>query len=288
MHPFKITGPAIVSVSGGRTSGYMLWRILEAHGGTLPNDVRAVFANTGREMPATLDFVWAMQAAWNVPITWVEYRRQADGHVTFEVVSHNSASRDGKPFEQLMAGKPMLPNPVARMCTSEMKIRTIKRWGYSVFGKNVTPTQVIGLRADEPRRVERALDPVRQKRMGREYRNIALPLDAAGVTVLDVARFWRAQPFDLMLAGKWEGNCDGCFLKSRASIMRMMADHPERMDWWARMEETPRGAKGNGRKFRIDREPYAQLAQLVKDMPRLPIDETMIEGGELCDAGCGT
>ena len=33
--PFLITGPAIISVSGGRTSGYMLWRILQAHGGTL-------------------------------------------------------------------------------------------------------------------------------------------------------------------------------------------------------------------------------------------------------------
>lgn len=59
--PFRITGPAIISVSGGRTSAYMLWRILQAHGGTLPSDVHAAFANTGREMPATLDFVQDMQ-----------------------------------------------------------------------------------------------------------------------------------------------------------------------------------------------------------------------------------
>ena len=285
--PFLITGPAIISVSGGRTSGYMLWRILQAHGGTLPQDVHAVFANTGREMPATLDFVRDMQAHWGVPITWVEYRRDAAGRAAFEVVNHNNASRDGEPFMHLLAPLAALPNPVARICTSEMKIRTIKRWGYTVMGHDTLPTQVIGLRADEPRRVERALDPERQKRMGREYRNIALPLAAAGITVGDVARFWKAQPFDLMLAGNWEGNCDGCFLKSRAAIVRMHADHPERMKWWAEIEAVPRGAVGRGRFFRKDREPYAKLAELVRSMPRLPFDETMIEGGEPCDAGCG-
>jgi len=47
---FLITGPAVISFSGGRTSAYMLWRILQAHGGILPDDVVVCFANTGREM----------------------------------------------------------------------------------------------------------------------------------------------------------------------------------------------------------------------------------------------
>lgn len=45
--PFKITGPAVVSFSGGRTSGYMLYRIIAAHGGTLPDDVKVCFQNSG-------------------------------------------------------------------------------------------------------------------------------------------------------------------------------------------------------------------------------------------------
>lgn len=276
-NPFLITGPAIISVSGGRTSGYMLWRILQAHGGTLPADVHAVFANTGREMPATLDFVRDISAAWNVPITWLEFTgRRKDG---FRVVNHNSASRDGEPFAALMATQAALPNPVQRSCTQEMKIRTIKRWcvaqGWTLW------LNVVGLRADEMHRVKRTKAP-RKDRW-----TVATPLADAGVTQTDVVAFWQTQPFDLMLAGKWEGNCDGCFLKSRAATMRMMADHPERMAWWAQMEAIPRGTNGVNRRFRKDRETYAELAQLVRDTPRLPFDEGLVEGIDGCAGGCG-
>lgn len=89
--PFRITGPAIISFSGGRTSAYMLHRIIQAHGGTLPDDVIPVFANTGREMPATLDFVRDCSAAWGINVVWLEFTgRRTDG---FQAVNHNSAAR---------------------------------------------------------------------------------------------------------------------------------------------------------------------------------------------------
>jgi 3'-phosphoadenosine 5'-phosphosulfate sulfotransferase (PAPS reductase)/FAD synthetase len=274
--PFAITGPAIISVSGDRTSGYMLRRVLDAHGGTLPADVHAVFANTGREMPATLDFVRDMEAHWGQRIVWLEFTaRRADG---FREVSHNSASRGGEPFAALLAAQAALPNPVQRSCTTEMKIRTIKRWcmaqGWTHW------INVVGLRADEPRRVARTKQP-RKDRW-----TVTTPLADAGVTQPDVAEFWRAQPFDLGLAGKWEGNCDGCFLKSRAAILRMAHDYPERMQWWAEMEAIPRGTRGINRRFRKDREDYAALLYAGQHQ-LVGYDETMIEGGEPCDSGCG-
>lgn len=277
--PFHLTGPAVVSFSGGRTSAFMLWRILQAHGGTLPADVVVCFANTGREMPATLDFVRDCGAAWNVPIYWLEYRWEPGRHSVVKV-SHNSASRDGEPFEAMIRSRSALPNPVGRYCTTELKIRTQKRFLRSLGWSHWS--SAVGLRADEPTRVARALDRERTKKD--RWHNVC-PLAAAGVDEAEVFRFWRAQPFDLRLAGPWEGNCDGCFLKNRAALQRMWVDHPERMAWWADMEAIPRGA-GRGATFRADREDYATMAATMRDQGRLPFD--LNEPTLPCDmAACG-
>src|SRR5215475_13155125 len=98
--PFLIKGPALISFSGGRSSAYMLWRILQAHGGTLPDDVKVTFANTGKEMPQTLDFVRDCGERWGVEVVWLEYRRN-DGP-SFEIVTHETASRAGEPFKALI------------------------------------------------------------------------------------------------------------------------------------------------------------------------------------------
>ena len=278
--PFRITGPAVVSFSGGRTSAYMLHRILQAHGGTLPDDVVVLFQNTGREMPATLDFVRDCGAHWNVPIRWLEYRWKPGGPSYVEV-SHNSASRDGEPFEALLRGKKMLPNPVSRFCTVELKIRTMKRFIRAEYGWDRW-FSVVGLRADEPGRVARATDPKRNKK---DRWDVLCPLAVAGVEEWNVLQFWRAQPFDLRLKGRWEGNCDGCFLKNRGAITRMLRDHPERMVWWSQQERQLHHGAGQGATFRADREDYATLTSIVRDQGVLPFD---LEDSVPCtDAVCG-
>jgi 3'-phosphoadenosine 5'-phosphosulfate sulfotransferase (PAPS reductase)/FAD synthetase len=72
--PFKIIEPTVISFSGGRTSAYMLWRVLQSNNG-LPSDAMVIFANTGKEEEATLKFVNDCSVNWNVPITWLEYRK---------------------------------------------------------------------------------------------------------------------------------------------------------------------------------------------------------------------
>ena len=71
--PYRIPRPAVISFSGGRTSSYMLEHIVAAYGGTLPDDIAVVFANTGLEHPVTLDFVDTCARAWDIEIVWVEY-----------------------------------------------------------------------------------------------------------------------------------------------------------------------------------------------------------------------
>lgn len=217
-------GNVQIAFSGGRTSAYMLHQIIEANGG-LPERAMVCFQNTGREMPATLDFVQEVSERWSVPITWLEY--VGGPPVGFRVVSHNSASRNGEPFEDLIRRKQALPNQQQRFCTAELKTLTAKRYARSLGWKRWT--SVIGFRADE-----------RHRTTTPDFRYVTItPLRAAGVSKHDVAMFWRGQPFDLHLPlvnGKTlGGNCKDCFLKSEAVIAGYMRDHPED-DWSERME----------------------------------------------------
>ena len=53
--------------------------------------------------------------------------------------------------------------------------------------------------------------------------------------------FWQSQLFDLKLeninGSAPKGNCDFCFLKSEATLAAMARQHPERAEWWMRMEQ---------------------------------------------------
>lgn len=41
---YRVAGPALISFSGGRTSGYMLHEIVRAYDGKIPDDVAVCFA----------------------------------------------------------------------------------------------------------------------------------------------------------------------------------------------------------------------------------------------------
>jgi len=96
--PFKITEPTVISFSGGRTSAYLLWRVLQSNGG-MPEEAIAVFANTGKEEEATLEFVRDCEKNWGVEIHWLEYQ---DDDPKFRRVNFETASRNGEPFEMLI------------------------------------------------------------------------------------------------------------------------------------------------------------------------------------------
>ncbi len=217
-------GHVQISFSGGRTSAYLLHQLLTANGG-LPDRAKVVFSNTGREMQETLDFVQEVSERWAVPIAWVEDAKRGGGKI-FSVVSHNSASRNGEPFAELIRRKKFLPNQNARFCTEQLKILPARRYLMSLGWTEWT--NVIGIRADEAHRVKPS--PESEKRVTRWF-----PLHEAGVGNQDVMNFWRKQPFDLRVEPGY-GNCDGCFLKSEAQLAALCRDYPEKHAFWEAQE----------------------------------------------------
>jgi 3'-phosphoadenosine 5'-phosphosulfate sulfotransferase (PAPS reductase)/FAD synthetase len=254
--PFRITEPTCISFSGGRTSAYMLWRVLQSNNG-LPAEAVVCFANTGKEDEATLRFVRDCGEHWGVPINWLEYRNESAG---FAVVDFETASRQGQPFEAIIQKRNFLPNPVARFCTVELKIQPEHK-----FLRSIGWTEwenMVGIRSDEPRRVAKIRANLSGGKSGPER---LMPLAEAGITKRDVADFWLRSTFDLGLPNMggitMHGNCNLCFLKGAAQIQSLIAEKPERAIWWARMETSITNAKiTDGGRFRSDRPSYAQMA----------------------------
>jgi 3'-phosphoadenosine 5'-phosphosulfate sulfotransferase (PAPS reductase)/FAD synthetase len=270
--PYRVPGPAVVSVSGGRTSAYMLRRVLDAYGGRLPSDIHAVFANTGDEHPGTLDFVREISVRWGVPIMWVEYDTDAPNR--YREVEYETASRKAEPMRDIVTTRNYLPNWQARFCTQELKIAPMRAVMQAIMAEHGTEdawTNIVGLRWDEPDRVAklRARDA--------EW-DIAAPLYDARVSKADVLAFWAAQDFDLKIP-PWAGNCVGCFLKKRSHREAAAREMPEVIERWAALE-----AMIGARLINAEPEGYAGTLDRVRRLPVLQLVDDPDEAVSLpCD-----
>jgi len=274
MSPYHLDLPAIISFSGGRTSGYLLRQTLDAYGGRLPENLKVIFCNTGKERPETLDFVERCSLEWDVPIVWLEYRQGVPGR--FHQVTYANASRKGEPFDQLIAWKQMLPNVAMRFCTQWLKIKVSNRYVRHVLGwtpKTGGYTNAIGLRYDEPHRVMR----LRQDPKTTPGEEPIAPLHRARVGLEHVMDFWAGSPFDLALA-PYEGNCDLCFLKGQGKLQRIMNEHPELAPWWIDKEQelvgkTDRFEAARFRKSAPSYQATLELAQQPSLLDLIPFDD---------------
>jgi Phosphoadenosine phosphosulfate reductase family len=214
---FIMEEPLLISFSGGRTSAFMTRFILEYYDKNA--DTHILFANTGKENEETLVFVNECAKRWNLPIVWLEsdLNPQKGKGNNFKVVSFETASRKGEPFERLIR-KYGLPNRMSRFCSGKLKIEVMEKYmkslGYDKF------KTAIGIRADEPDRI----------------RDKWYPLFELGVTKSMVNAFWQKQDFDLGLKD-YQGNCDLCHLKSLRKRQRCIEDNPKIADWWIEMED---------------------------------------------------
>lgn len=257
MDPFLLDGATLLNVSGGRTSGLMLRRYLDANGGALPPDTHAVFCNTGVERRETLDFIDEIARRWDVSIRWLERDGRAPAGRRFREVTYETAARNGEPFEELITERSFLPNAVMRFCTSELKVNVARDFMRSQGHTHWT--SALGLRADESRRVSN----VRAK-AGDEW-DVSCPLHDAHITNTGVLAFWGAQSFDLKLKS-YEGNCTLCFQKGRTKRERIMREREDLAEWWIRQEQRIGG------RFCAHEPTYAATLDRVRRLPLLPMD----------------
>lgn len=263
------------------------------------HDIVITFANTGCEHPATLDFVHQVDRLIGGRVIWLEANVNPEhgigvGH---RVVSYETASRNGEPFERAVAKYGIFnssnPNCTGRLKTEviEHYIRTVVGWPY---GKKRTHVTAIGIRADEVDRVS----PNAAKH------GFIYPLVKAGVTKGMVLDFWRNQPFDLKLPSEAYGNCTWCWKKSMRKLMTLAKESPEVFDFPRRMEQRYERVKaqnesGVRRFFRENRsvddifdlarhpfEPYRDNVE--RDLLDGTWDESLDTGsacGESCEIG---
>lgn len=315
--PYILDTPALLCFSTGRTSAYLLYKTIEAYGGVspdgvvdgsvLPSDLIVSFQNTGKEREESLRFGQEIETRWNVPLYWLEWNDvfKEENYLTkkgerslrrknmlpwegFKIVDFAIAARQGEPYNTMIdyynqyrvfVGKSnVLPNPTARMCTANLKIKVSERLmrslGYPIFDC------ALGIRKDEPKRYTRMM--AENDRNSNPYTNVC-PLYDAGVTKPQIMEFWSKQPFDLQLDPQSdEGNCDLCFLKRADKIINIMKRTDAYDDFWIQAEER------TGEVFRRDRPSYSELRRMINENdPKIDAILARAPKEQVVDCICG-
>lgn len=214
----------VISFSGGETSAFMAQWILKNRQDEY--DIVCVFANTGQENEETLEFVEKCDKAFNLNLVWVEavINPEHGKGVRHKIVNFDSASRNGEPFEDLIAKLGMV-NQAAPFCTRDLKLGPIKSYLKSIGWKEYWTA--IGIRQDEIDRV----NPNRLKE--RIYYPLVsdMPMSKPKINF-----WWNQQPFRLNLKG-YQGNCKWCYKKSTNKLLTICVENPEYFDFPKKMED---------------------------------------------------
>lgn len=200
-------------------------------------DMRFVFANTGWEHPDTLRFVNEVDTRYDLGVTWVEAvpRRDTGKSSGHRVVTYETASRNGEPFEAVVAAYG-LPNMTFQLCNRELKRNAMQSYAQSIGWKNRTYETAIGIRADETRRVN-PKTAVNER--------LVYPLVDWFQTVKDdVLAFFEDFDWDLRIP-EHQGNCIGCFKKSDRKLLTLYRESPTNFDFAVRLDHLYRNVGPN-------------------------------------------
>lgn len=215
----------LVSFSGGRTSGYMTKMLLDKYSDKY--EIKVIFANTGFENEATLQFVHDCDTHFGFNTVWIEAvtHSGAGNGITHKVVTFDTASRNAEPFETMIE-KYGITNMQSPQCTRNLKRYPIEHYMKSIGWTKWNYELAIGIRTDEVRRVKDAVD-----------RQIVYPLVHWFPTdKQDVLDWWDDQAFDLQLL-EHQGNCKTCWKKSFNKLIMLHNEDPSQFDFFERMEK---------------------------------------------------
>lgn len=215
-----------IAFSGGRTSAYMSEKMKEVE--HKYDKVVRVFANTGQENEATLQFVKDCDDNFGFNTVWVEAevdQRKGKG-TTHRIVNFETASRNGRPFEDVIK-KYGIPNKSYLHCSRELKEHSVRSYLRSIGWKRKDYVSAIGIRHDEVHRISSNMV---------EKRIIYPLIEDYKTTKHDVLAWWRNQTFDLQLK-EHQGNCSWCWKKSERKLLTLAKESPEIFDFPNRMEK---------------------------------------------------
>lgn len=220
-------GKLLISFSGGRTSAYMMWWILNEWEDRHNWEIIVVFANTGKEVEGTLFFVDECSQEWDIPIAWVEAKCKDENGVPFsdkgwkvkhKIVNYETASRKGEPFEEMISVLG-IPSTNAPFCSKQLKRLAIESYAKSIGWEDYMVAS--GIRIDEDRPLDRG-------------RCIYPFIDIKPTTKIEVVIWFMRQPFNLQIHPD-DGNCDNCWKKDDPRLVRNMIRKPDSFIWWESM-----------------------------------------------------
>ena len=223
----------LISFSGGRTSAYMMWWLMNEWEDRADYEIVVVYANTGKEVEGTLDFINECATKWSIPIVWIESTcKDKDGvhiskkgwKVSHKLISFNTASRNGEPFEEMISILG-IPTTGAPFCSPQLKKKAIISYMKSIGWKDYYTA--ISIRFDE------------KDRMAKGWRELNFVYPFISLIPTDkqmVNAWWSRQSFNLSISPDL-GNCDNCWKKDIKTLTRNARNYPSTYNWWQKMTD---------------------------------------------------
>jgi hypothetical protein len=197
----------------------------------------------------------------------------------------------GESFDNVINNNGLLPSPLRRYCTTEMKMKPIFEWWQKEI-KEVAEFR-IGFRANETNRMQNVISKLNENNLlefktiigksenGRnkwkniEWQKPKFPLIEDNIYKDTVVEFWKDKPVQFAFMN----NCVGCFHKQPPLLNYMYKNHKEKIEWFIKKESN---RKHNWDKFRVDGLTYDKIANYNFTMNMF--DDDFNE----CDSGfCG-